>query len=415
MINRIARIGVGVFLMALPLLWSPAHVSAAYLSFKPSVSVSEEFTDNVYEQSDNRRSEFISRLKPGFSLNYLSPFWSWDVAYNFDYRNYAKGSRDDEFNHDAAVKGNVVLVKNFLYLDVSETYRRVSLNVARPLETESSLFLNQSDQNTASISPYLVWRLRRDDTLKTGYRFTDTRYFGQGGIDKQEHRGFADLTHQFSSRFSATAGYAFTRLESSPTLFNKHEISSGLRYEYADKSFLFGQIGNSWQQFGNGVGVSYLFWNAGVTHDFRSVVVTLEAKSATAEDPLSVSTREMSYSAKLEKVLQRGMLGMTASYSEYTSDETNTTDRTRLAFSATGRYEFLRDLTGSLTATWERFKERAPGYLYRFTPVAGLSYALKNDLSLGLTYTYVNSTGVSDMTSGAYQVNKVVLELKKLF
>ncbi len=397
-------------------LWSPSATSAADTSFKPFVAVSEEITDNVFEQAANKRSEYITRLRPGATLNYQTPFWSWDTAYTFEYRNYARGSKADEFTHDAALKGNIALIEKFFFLDLGDTYRRVTLDVSRNAATESSLFLNQTDQNIATVSPYLVWRLRGDSTLKTGYRFTDTRYWDATGIEKQEHRAFADLTHQVTSRFSLTSGYAFTRLESRPARFNKHDLYGGFKYEYADKSSIYGQIGNSWQKFDAGADVTNLFWNAGITHDFRFAVATLETRVSTTEDPLAVSTQETSYSAKLEKTLQRGMIGLSSSYSEYVNTATSSMGHHKLALSAYGRYEIMQDLTANLSATGERFSRvTAVDYPYRFTGVAGLSYALKNDLTLGLTYTHVNNLLDLERNAGSYQVNKVVLEVKKAF
>jgi len=413
---RITCLVVGTFMAGGALLWSPSPVSAADSSFKPYVSISEEVTDNVFELATNKRTEYITRLRPGATFHYLSPIWTWDTTYTFEYRNYARNSKGNEYNHDAALKGNIALVKNFLFLDLSDTYHRVSLDVARDATTESSLFLNQTDQNIAAVSPYLLWRLRGDNTLKTGYRFTDTRYWDSIGIDKREHRGFADLNHAVTAKFSLSAGYAFTRLESLPTRFKRHDISGGFKYEYADKSSVYGQVGNSWQQFDTGVDVNYPFWNAGVIHDFRFAVATIETKVSTTEDPLAVSTKETSYSGKLEKTLQRGMIGLSASYTEYVNTATDLTDRRRVSYSATGRYEVLQDLTASLTATGERFSKRtASDFPYRFTGVAGLSYAFKDELTLGLTYTYVNNLLDLDTTEGSNQINKAVIELKKTF
>jgi hypothetical protein len=391
-------------------------VSAADYLFKPFVAVSEEVTDNIYELPADKRTEYITRIRPGATLRYLSPLWTWDVAYTFEYRNYARDSRGDEYNHDGALKGNVALIENFLFIDLSDTYRRVTLDASRNSLTESSLFLNQTDQNIAVISPYLLWRLRGDNTLKTGYSFTDTRYWDSEGIEKQEHRGFAELTHDVTSKLSLNARYAFTRLESLPSRFNKHDVSGGFKYEYAEKSSLFGQIGNSWQQFDSGLDVNYLFWNAGVTHDLHVAVATLETKVSTTEDPLAVSTKETSYSGRLEKELQRGVVGISASYSEYVNTATNLMDRRKFTLSAHGRYEILQDLTANLGATGERFSQRtAADYPYRLTGVAGLNYALKNELTLGLTYTYVTSRYELDSSVDANQINKAVVEIRKSF
>lgn len=397
-------------------LWTSVPVAAADISFKPSVAVSEEITDNIYELSTGKRTEITTRIKPGATFRYQSPFWSWDTAYTFEYRNYARSSRGNEYNHDIAVKGNLALVDNFLLLDLNDTYRRVSLDVARDAAAESSLFLNQTDQNIATVSPYLLWRIRGDNTLKTGYRFTDTRYWDQNGIEKQEHRGFADLTHEVSARFTLTSGYAFTRLESLPTKFSKHDLNGGFKYEYADKSFVSGQIGNSWQQFDSGINVSYLFWNAAVTHDLGFATATLDTRVAVTEDPLAVSTKETSYSGKLEKTFQRGMIGLSSSYSDFVNTATNRRESRRAGFTASGRYEVVQDLTANMSATGERFSRKITSdYPYRFTGTMGAGYALNNDVTLSLSYSYVTNLYALDTSEGSKDINKVVIEVKKAF
>jgi hypothetical protein len=391
-------------------------VVAADTSFKPLIAVSEEITDNFFEQPSGSRTEFITAIKPGAAYLYKSPFWTWDSAYSFEYRNYARGSKGDEYNHNVAIKGNIALIENFLFLDLSNTFHRVSLDTTRDSPTASSQFLNQTDQNLAVISPYLFWRLRGDSTLKTGYRFTDTRYWDSLGIEKQEHRAFADLNYEITKKLNLTAGYAFTRFESLPSKYNKHDLSSGFRYEYADKSFVSGQIGNSWQLFDNGIDVNYLFWNAGLTHDFDYVVATFETRVSSTEDPLNVSLKEINYSGRLEKNLQRGMVGVSSSYSEYINTETDTRDRRKLTIGATGRYELVQDLTANMTLTGERFSRKtAADYPYRFSTVVGFNFLFNHEITLGLTYSYITNRYDLDSASGSKDINKLLVEVKKAF
>jgi hypothetical protein len=409
-----------------------APVCAAEMSLRPSLAVSEEFNDNIEETTTNKLSDFVTRIQPGGTFHYTSPLWTWDTTYTFEYRNYARHSREDEYTHNADLRGNISIIENFLFLDVGDTYRRVPLDIARDPATVSSLFLNQTDQNIATISPYMLWRLGEKNTLKTGYRYTDTRYWGEG-IDRREHGAFASLSHEMTSKLTLSAEYAFSRLVSQPTQYNQHDLSGGFRYQYADKSFLFGQVGNSWLNFNSGNKTSFIFWHAGVTHDFKVVVATFETRSQISVDPLAVSTKETgsqfsvdplavttkqtSYSGRLEKALQRGMVGLAVSYTEYENIEsTDAKRRHRLSFSGTGKYEVSQDLTASLYATVERTNRLlASDTPYRFTGALGLSYAFKKDLILGVTYTYVTNRQELDTTAGSIDINKAVVELKKTF
>jgi len=388
---------------------------AAEMEFKPVIAVSEEFTDNVYEVAGKKHNDFITRLQPGLNFHYLAPFWKWDLSYNLDFRNYARNSHASETSHNLNANGNIALIDNFFHVDVSDVYKRVSLDVARDATAEG-LSLNQSDQNVATVSPYLLWRPGHKSTLKTGYSFTDTRYWDSAGIERQEHRGYADYNHEVTSRFNLTSGYAFTRLESLPSSYNKHDISGGFRYEYADKSFVYGQIGNSWQLFAQGRNAEYLFWSAGVTHDFNFAVATLDTKVQNSQDPLAVSTKETSYSGRLDKTFQRGSANLFSSYTEYVDTATNSNNRRRLSFAASGNYDVLDNLKASLSATSERYSvQSAADYPYRYIGTAGLSYTFKDDLTLGLTYSYITSMHDLDTTADAKQINRVVVEVRKVF
>jgi hypothetical protein len=406
---------------AVACLTSPAI--AAELGFKPSLAISEEVTDNIFETPKDKRSEYITRLQPGITSHYQAPFWNWDLEYNFDYRWYARNSHNYETTHKLDAKGSISLVENRLYLDVSDTYHRVPLDVAHDVTTVNSLFLNQIDQNIATIAPYLLWRPTSKSTLKTGYSFIDTRYWNASGIESQEHDAFADLSYEVTSKFTLSTIYGFKHVQSLPAQFNKNDITAGFRYEYADKSFVFGYIGNSWMQINNGSNTSYLFWNAGVTHDFSYVVVTVESKVQSVADPLAIFTKETIYIGKLEKKLQRGMIGFSTAYSEFDSSLTDSTFQRRLSYSGSGRYEVFQSLTASLAGSVERFYmnrdhlnlNREFFYQYHVTATCGLGYEFIHDLTLSLNYTFdTQRIGLTD-ARGSIDINKVVVELRKTF
>lgn len=415
---------------------SPERIFAADMELRPSLTVSEEYNDNIYETAANRRSDFITRIQPGATFRYLSPLWNWDSSYNFEYRKYARSSRGDEYNHNANLRGTITLIDNFMFLDLRDTYHRVSLDVTRDMATESSLFLNQTDENRATISPYLLWRLGEKSILKTGYRFTDIRYWGDG-VERREHNAYADFSHELSSKFTLTAGYGFTRLLSDTTNYNKHDLYGGFRYEYADKSFIYGQIGNSWQQFDTGRSTDYIFWNAGITHDFSIFTATFETRvensadpqggtgsslgTSSSIDPQRVSDRQTSYTGRIEKAFERGSLSFSTIYTEYDDTETGNSSRDRLAFNLSGRYEILEKLNLGLSATAEHTHYSSTDsfyngdYPYRFTGSARLTYTFKDDLSLGLSYIYTTNLHDLDTTADNEEVNRAIVEIRKLF
>lgn len=280
---------------------------AAEFSIHPSITVSEEYTDNVFEFRDNKRTDYITRVLPGLALKWNAPFWDWDIAYNYDYSHYARNSRGDDDTHNLAAKGLIKIVDEFLLLDISDTYRRVSLNVTRDY-TRDSNFVNQSDSNTFTASPYFIFHLSQQTLLKTGYRYTNVWYKDPNAVDKREHSGFMDATYEYSSKIFLNAGYMFTRQNSINT-YEKHAPYIGARYEYADKSFVFAQGGYTWFDFKNGFNSKNPYWSAGITHTFDTFSVNLNAGVQYPEDPLTGVTKETNYSLGLNKNLERGTVG----------------------------------------------------------------------------------------------------------
>ncbi len=149
----------------------------AEFEMHPSLAVSEEFTDNVFETRTNRTSDYITQTLPGLAMSYKAPALTANLDYVFDYRHYARNTVPDDIAHTLSADGHLTAVKNLLFLDVSDEYQRVSLDVTRDV-TKESLFVDQTDRNVVTASPYLMFNPMERIMVKTGYRFIDVRYFG---------------------------------------------------------------------------------------------------------------------------------------------------------------------------------------------------------------------------------------------
>jgi hypothetical protein len=396
--------------------------AAADPLFVPFLTVGEEYTDNVYDAKDNKRTDYITRLRPGFTSKYQAARWQWDVAYNLDYRYYARDSKKNDLAHDANIKGSITLLENFFFLDLSDTYKLVSLDIGRDA-TQSSLSANQSEQNIATINPWLLWRPGQKTILKTGYRYIDTRYWDGDGIDKKAHNGYADLTYEMTAKLNLLAGYGFTHQTSSDNLdYDKHDVSGGFRYKLAEQSQLYATLGYTWQDFSNDYSSNYLFWNAGLVQNLGLFVATLEAKRQVTEDPLADSTRETSYSIKLDRPFARGSIGLLASRTSYdttvNASGSLTDDYRKTTLGLTGSYEITEGVKANATVSGERFSYDAPAvddYRYRLLASLGLSWQLLPDLNLGLSYTRVSNQDQLDSSSGGWDTNRVIVDLKKTF
>lgn len=407
-LTRISR----VLCLIVPLvIFHCPSVRAADFSFHPSITASEEYTDNVYEVRDHRRSDFITRLLPGLSLKYNAPLWDWNLAYNFDYRYYARNSRSDDTTHNLAATGHIKIVDDLFFLDLSDTFKRVSLDVSRDY-TQESLSVNQTDSNTFTASPYFVFHPGTRTTIKTGYRYTNVWYRDPTAIDRREHSGFLNASYEYSSKLTFNADYLFIR-QDSVNPFNRNTPSVGARYEYADKCFVFGNGGYTWVDYRNSPDSKNPYWNAGITHTFTTFTLNATAGVQYPEDPQSGLTRETNYALALDKPLERGSLGISFSYSEYKGE--NIDRIKRYGIGLTGKYDVSERLGSSLSAKVDRYDYRDPsGNTRRIYITPGLTYSLPWDAKLSLSYSFIDYHSASRFADN-YEVNRVVLELSKIF
>lgn len=399
---------------ALVVLTLSGVAHAGEFEIHPAITVGEEYTDNVFLTKDNRTGDFITRAMPGVALAYKAPALTADLSYQFDYRYYAKRSRSTDQTNDASASGKLTVVEDLLFLEASDRYQRVSTDVSKDV-THESLFVNQTDQNAATVSPYVTLRPMQQMKIKAGYRFLDYRYFDPVGVDKVNHIGFLEGSYELTSKWSATFGYTYTREQSDINDFDQHQPYAGFRYEYSDKSFLFGNGGYTWTKYSDGHRLNNVYWNVGFSHAFDTLTATFNTGVRYDEDPLQNVRQETFVTGGLEKRLQRGSLGISAYYSEFAEAETNTLDTRKYGGTAKGSYEFTSRLSGSLAFTGEKYDQKLyNSYTRRLVIESGLSYLLAEKLTVSLHHIFVDSYSPVIATD-YYQVNRAILEVRKEF
>jgi opacity protein-like surface antigen len=414
-------------LLAAAILAVASQSAAADFSFKPSITVSEEYTDNVFLTSAAPKSDYITRVLPGFTSKYNAPFWEWDISYAFDFRYYANQSRKNDNTQQVAAKGLIKLVDERLFLELSDTYKRVSLDSVRDTTTES-LSIQQTDSNTAVISPYVMLRPTAATSVKTGYRYINTLYKDPSAVDSISHIGFMESSYEVAPKLSINLEYSFTRQESDLQQFNRHDAYLGSRYEYADKSFIFGMGGVSLVRYNNGVNTNNPIWKGGITHTFDTVVASLSTDVKYTDNAQGAPNLTKTYSASLNKTFARGTFTVNGSYSDYsatdnvavltpTSLTTAAVNQDRKSYVAgfSSKYELLAKLNGTLGLTYNHItNEQQKSITRQYQVNSGLDYTFADELTASLTYSY-SDTSSAQIAADNRKVNRVTLEIKKVF
>ena len=411
------RLSLGGAAAGALLLLGAARALGADYSVTPSVTLSEEYTDNVFDSNQGKKSDFITRARPGLSASYQAPLWDWDLNYAYDYRYYAKGSQKDDWSQNCVMTGLVKPVDQTLFLAVSDTYQRVSLDVTRDTSKET-LFQNQSDQNVGTVSPYLVLRPAKTVMVKAGYRYINTWYKDPRAISQQSHGGFLDTSYELTPRFFATAGYSITREESETAGSNltRQEAYLGPRYEYAEKSFIFARGGAIITRYSaQPDSIVNSFWDAGLTHSFDTATLNLKSSVAYAVDPLGVATLDTSYAGSLAKIFQRGTLTLQGSYNEFSSGITEQLNTKRYSAGLAGSYDLSEDWHGRLGLSFDHYDYPLTGITTRkYTADGALNYQFAKQASIGVNYVYVKYASANPAGDNR-EVSRGIVEVSKTF
>ncbi len=215
------------------------------------IFVEEEYNDNIYLRSEGELDDYITRIITSFLWTRSNPLWNFDISYSPRQIIYTRNTERNELRHTANLAAGVTLVRNLAFLDVTDTFARVSLDSRRE-RTGISSFAGQTDSNLLSIHPYFRRNISRSTRLEVGYEYTNTNYNSVGasssvygssyGTDRESHGVTAIFEKNLSERLDGDVSYRFTRDivdDNGSTLYgylqsyDRHEVNLAIRYNYS--------------------------------------------------------------------------------------------------------------------------------------------------------------------------------------
>lgn len=416
-----------ITVLALVLL--PAWARAAD-NWKASVSVSEEYNDNVKEERHGE-GDYVTSVSPSLGFKSEGSRFLFETDNSLTFRNYATGAKDDEFINNLNARGVLTAVENFLFVEVSDQYRttyldtsRSSLNPYEPSTLDPVTgqpipgALNPNDtstglvnQNTFNFSPYTVVRLGDRGSAKTGYRYQEITY-DRVGIDKTIQTGFSDATYSLTDKWDALGGVSYVRQDSVGGGLARETVYAGASYQYAEGSSIYAKAGPTFTQYDRGGEDSNPFWDAGITHSFGSVVASLSTSVSYDEDPLTNETlRRELYSARVSKQFERTRASVYVNYATYDGQSSGTSDRYTVGFNV--QHDLTQRLSGNFDVSRD-VTERGGGDTGRWYTGVGLKYQLAENYTGEVWYRYKDSYS-KDVSTDTFTVNRIGVQLTASF
>jgi len=376
-------------------LFSHSQVESAEVSFKPSIVLREEYDDNIFLTDDDRESDYITRILPSFRIDYKTPFWDLNSDYTLNWWYYAN-LREGKSSHNLNLKSQLRIIRNFLYLDMSDIYSSVVLNPRRP-STDINLDVNRSDSNNALISPYVKYQINPVISLSTGYRYTNIWYRRGDAVNRQMHTGYATVEYLYSRQLktSLSAEYTDDRPESNPLDKPNNQTAVSVRAIYAlnQRTDIDGSLGYRWIHFSDGRKKNMPVYNALITYRFHETGrVELTASSVFTPSPelgtLESRTGQFTIVYGKPFVINSSIFYRRDKYIE--SDQQDDTvgltlglehkPNPRLTYKVSGRYEHVKFLP-------EKIKRDTYG------ASGEVSYMLTNRASISLSYNHTRANG----------------------
>lgn len=374
------------------------------------VGTGEEYNSNVNEKA-SAKPEWTTILSANGTASYESARITASGIVDGTYNFYALGNRQDEFKGSASAKSTVTVVQDFLYAEGEDLFSQVYNNLGRGETNPTDSTRQQTNQNIvigrAYITPHVGERL----SLKLGYEFKAVMY-DKSAQNKQTNMIFAKTGYDLTPKFHLLFDTDGSRLDGPSGWYERVVLSGGFKYEYMEKGILQVKAGPSFTRYDTGSFVLDPFWEAGITHAFDRLTLSIDTSSVYSENPVTrYNSRKTAVGGKATWQMDRLALNAGTTYSALGGEDTQQSEQISLTAGFT--YDLTPKLVLKANGT-QAFSTTGGKSQTRWYADGSLTYEIKNEFYIEGYYKWKLS-GSSQGGDNNYQVNIVGLRLKKTF
>ncbi len=387
---------------------------AAENRFEPSISVIEEYNDNVFLAPQNREYSYITSIIPGLHFSYKTAFWDWDVSYLYNYRYFSSTIPHHLDSNWASLTNQTRIIEDFFFLELRDSYQNVSLDVTKDY-TAQSYFVNQTEQNIGIVNPYIVLHPSTRTTVNIGYIYENIWYRDPTAIKKVNNIGYGEVAHDLTSRLSTTIGLRYTDDKNKVQNFNSTKAYITMNYQYIEGSRLYGTIGYYMANLENEGKVNQPAWDAGFYHKFPKFSFSFETGLNYVEDPTRILRRQDRYIATISREVERTAYSVYAGFYEYRNAVTKHLEDSSYNVGGTLTHKITTNSRILLDLSYQRVEDNINDtYTEIYLDSGRYEYFLRENLSLALEYRYTNSYS-PDIYINDYYNNRFMVEVKWAF
>ena len=371
----------------------PRQAPAGPLELTPSVSVSEEYNDNIFFD-DRHTEDFVTSIHTGLSLSYERPRLTMSLSSGNSSQIYARQTHENSPTNGQ--NGSLTMsyrASERLTLSLADTVTRVvrtrtgstpqgpaffSPTGQQPgPDTQASTLLSRGSALSNFFTGAASYRLAPRWTSAMTYSHTLSDFSDPGGSDLTNSAGLS-LGYLWSPTTTVSASYSYSR-------FDTEDVPHT-------------------QSHNPGFGVSHQFDPTLSLSASAGVFVNGPLRSG-----LGVSTRiGPTWNLALTKLFEHGSLAAGGGQQITSSAGVAGASETRSAY-LSYQMQLLERLSGSLSGTYGHFDTRQTTYQF-VTATAGLSMTFWRYVTAGVSYSYRwrdNSRATSTTSAGEMHGNIV--------
>lgn len=282
-----------------------ASPASARVQLHPHLMLVEEYTDNLFLEAEQEKTDWISTVEPGIALAYDSSWLTAELDYYLRFRFYEKHREEDESSvRDVQRAGATAVLfplHNFQIFSDGEI-SRVAIDERGPDPLESE-FVNTTNLYRYSLKPQYRWRITKKLTLIPGYSFERSDYDEKEGDDVDEQAYDLSLESTLTSTSELTVRSSFLTHEADYSRdFDRIDAGFGLAQRFGAKMTASAFLSYIQIDFDEGGDDDWIGLSLAIDYLF-SKVLTLEAEYV--RDYTSSVTRGLTKSESSHLLLRR--------------------------------------------------------------------------------------------------------------
>lgn len=422
---------MGGIVASLILLFSFLYVSPSFAEYRstllPKLTITQEYTDNVFLSADDKQSDFLTVVSPGITYSLTGKHKELSISYDAAFPYYMERENDFNLRHAATVSTSSQISK-FSSLQITDSFLRTDdpapLEEARvergedpsPIE-DPTVRKRREPYYSNSGSVRWNYEFGPSDSLYVDYANTLLRSDDPELEDSTSHTPSLGVTYWFTPLYGIEAGAAYTRGDFSGETEGLNDWNGNLRFlrKFTQHLNGFVQYTHTYIDLeGGGEDYQVLDGSAGVDYALSETTFFTASAGYFYRDPReSKATSGYSLNGDMAKRFQHGSIRLSGGtgYQQtfFGAENLGFTEYKRASVNAI--YEFSRRINFNLVGAYQinNYIDVADREDNLFTLGGGLVYTFRPWLVTTLSLSHRKLDSSDDAND--YDENRVTLTL----